>query len=371
MRVAIDCRSFLKRQYTGIGRYAYHLVKSLTEIDRNNEFQLYARKRLFDFHKQLPRFQAKNFTPHIDRFNRGPAHTLKDTDIFHFPSPSELKAPHSAKIIVTVHDLIFKAFPEGHTRATIELGCQQFEDIKKKASHIICCSQSTVNDLQKYFQIPKEKISLVDQGVNKNTFYTLEEQERLLAHRVIQEKGIEGPFILSVGTIEPRKNLVNLIYAFSQLKSAKKFSGVLVVAGMKGWMSEDLGALIEKLQLKDDIIFLGYLSNQELCYFYNLAKVFVFPSLYEGFGFPIVEAFCCSVPVVTSNVSSCPEVAGDAALMVDPKNSEEIAQAIDQIISDLSLADLLKQKGLLRAENFSFKKTAMETLRVYNEVYQL
>jgi len=371
MRVAINCRSFLKKQYTGIGRYAYHLVKSLNDIDCENEYHLYARKELFSFNKKLPSFYAKNFVPRIDRFNHGPAKVLKDIDVYHIPSPGSMEAPSNAKIVMTVHDLIFKAFPEGHTQQTIEAGQKQFTDIAQKASKIICCSKSTIDDLQKYFQIPSEKITLIYQGVDKSVFYRLSEEEDLLANKVLKERGIGTPYIFSVGTIEPRKNLINLIHAFHKLKAEGKFVGKLVIAGMTGWMNENMGTLVDKLELTKHVVFLGYLSDQELCYFYNKARVFVFPSFYEGFGFPIVEAFCCHVPVVTSNVSSCPEIAGDAALTIDPHSPDEIAEAIDRILSDHDFRDFLKKKGIERAEQFDFRKTAHETLSVYNEVYNL
>ncbi len=368
MRVAINCRSFLKKQYTGIGRYAYHLVKSLSDIDHENEYQLYARKGFFSFNKKLPNFQAKNFVPRIDRFNRGPAKTIKDADIYHFPSPEVLDAPANAKIVVTVHDIIFKAHPAGHTQQTIEAGQRQFEQINEKASKIICCSKSTVNDLKRFFQVADEKIALIYQGVDKGMFYCLKKEDVWIADKVLNEKGIKTPFILSVGTIEPRKNLINLIHAFQRLRTEGKFLGSLVVAGMKGWMLDDIGVLVKQLKLTEHIIFIGFLTDRELCYFYNKAEVFVFPSLYEGFGFPIIEAFCCGVPVVTSNVSSCPEIAGDAAITVNPNNPEAIAEAISRVIHDNVLKDQLRSKGQARAQDFDFNKTACETLKVYEEV---
>lgn len=370
MQIAINCRSFLSKHYTGIGRYAYHLVKSLSEIDNDNEYQLYARKGPFSFNKRLPRFQAGNFITRVDWFDRGPARILKNVDVYHFPSPGSLEAPIDAKIVVTVHDVIFKAFPKGHTQQTIEAGEEQFANIRGKASKIICCSQSTVNDLQKYFQVPAEKIALVYQGVDKSVFYRIGKAEEQLVDSVLKEIGVEAPFILSVGTIEPRKNLINLIHAFQALRDKGKFSGKLVVVGMKGWMHDDIGTLIETLNLKQHIIFLGYLPDRELRYLYNEAAVFAFPSFYEGFGFPIIEAFCCGAPVVTSNVSSCPEIAQDAALKVDPGSPEDIADAIARMIDDSDLRNILRGRGLKRAEDFDFRKTAHETLGVYKEVYE-
>ena len=201
MRVAIDCRSFLKKQYTGIGRYAYHLVKSLGDIDRDNEYHLYARKGLFCFKRKLPLFPSKNLLARVDRFNRGPAKFLKDIDIVHYPSPSPLEVPGNAKIVVTVHDLIFKSYPSGHTRETVQTGENQFRDIRQRAAKIICCSESTKNDLKKYYDIPDSRIATVHQGVDKAMFYRTPPSGESAVGRVLQKYGLKPPYILSVGTI--------------------------------------------------------------------------------------------------------------------------------------------------------------------------
>ena len=138
---------------------------------------------------------------------------------------------------------------------------------------------------------------------------------------------------------------------------------------MKGWLSEGIEDIIKKLKLKDEVIFLGFVSDCELRYLYNKAEAFVFPSFYEGFGFPIVEAFCCGTPVVTSNVSSCPEVTQEAALTVNPYNPKEIAEAIDKIVNNPQLRRELRDKGLKRAGDFNFRKTAQQTLQIYKEAY--
>lgn len=369
MFIGINCRSFLKRKYTGIGRYTYHLVKNLSEIDKENQYQLYAKKGFLNISKKLPYFGARNFLVKTDRFNRGIEKSLGKVDIYHSPSPDSLNINHGAKTIVTVHDLIFKTFPQGHTQRTLDETEKQFTSIGKIASKIICCSQNTVNDLKKHFHIPQHKIAMVYQGVDKGLFYSLPPEEMNAAYRLIRARGIREPFILSVGTIEPRKNLENILHAFDKLRTRGQFFGKLVVIGMKGWMSDGIEGLIRKLELKNHVVFLGYLSDRELRYFYNLAEIFVFPSFYEGFGFPIVEAFSCGTPVVTSNVSSCPEVAQDAAVIVDPHDPEDIAQGIARIVGDPKLKQTLREKALKRALDFSFRKTAQETLEVYKEVY--
>lgn len=368
MRIAINCRSFLNRNYAGIGRYAYNLVKTLSEIDHDNEYWLYVQKRYFDFKRRVPRVSAKNFDVKIDWLNRGIDHILKPIDIYHSPSPDYLNIKE-AKIITTVHDLVYKTYPQGHTPQTCETTDRQLTLIVEKADRIICCSKNTIKDLCHYFpEVNKKKIRLVYQGVDKSVFYPLPESELKRAQAVIRRKGITSPFILFVGTIEPRKNLQNLLRAFSQLKRKGRFPGKLVIIGMTGWMVEEVRRALKEVNLTTQVVFLGYVSDETLRYFYNLAEVFTFPSFYEGFGFPIVEAFCCGAPVVCSNVSSCPEIAHDAAVMINPNVPEEIADAIYKITDDKKLKVKLKEKAIARAADFSFLKTAQETLEVYKEL---
>jgi glycosyltransferase involved in cell wall biosynthesis len=370
MKIALNCRSFLNKQYTGIGRYTYHLLKSLSKIDHENEYLLYAKKGFFNLNKRLPSFPSKNFILKVDRFGLGLKNALGPFDIYHSPSPEAVVIENDAKIIVTVHDVIFKTFPQGHTQKTLDDTDQQFKDFVKKASKIICCSHNTASDLQKYFNVSQEKIALIYQGVDKDIFYPLDKKEDILANLILKSKGIRFPYILFVGTIEPRKNLTNILHAFEKVHSRKQFSGKLVIIGMKGWMCEGIDSLVRKLELRNHVAFMGYLSDHELRYFYNKTEAFVFPSFYEGFGYPILEAFCCGAPVVTSKVSSCPEVAGDAALLTNPYDPEDIAKAISCIVNDKALQESLRRKGLERCRQFSFHKTAQETLKVYAEVYR-
>ena len=159
MNIAINCRSFLNREYTGIGRYTYHLIKSYCEIDQENTYLLYAKKGIFNFNKRLPRFWGDNVNLIIDRFNRGIEKSLGKIDVYHSPSPESIAVNGGSKIVVTVHDLIFKTFPQGHTQQTVDDTEKKFENLREKADKIICCSNNTINDLQKYFNVNPEKIS--------------------------------------------------------------------------------------------------------------------------------------------------------------------------------------------------------------------
>ncbi|MCB9771394.1 MAG: glycosyltransferase family 4 protein [Candidatus Omnitrophica bacterium] len=368
MRIAINCRSFLLKNYTGIGRYAFNLVKSLSEIDKEDEFWLYVQKKYFDFKRSIPRVPADNFTVKVDWFGQGLNKTLSPVDIYHTPTIETLSV-EKTKIIVTVHDLVYKTYPQGHTQQSRDTAEKQLTETVKKADRIICCSQSTINDLRRNFSVREDQISLVYQGVDKNIFYPLNDSARERAAAYLRKKGIDQPFLLFVGTIEPRKNLQNLLLALSILKKKKLFKGKLVVSGMKGWMVEGLEEVIKKFDLTNDVIFPGYVADEDLRALYNLCEVFIFPSFYEGFGFPIVEAFSCGAAVITSNVSACPEISADAAIMIDPYNPDQIADAVIRMIDDKTLKNNLRVKALRRANHFSFQKTAQETLAVYKDVY--
>jgi len=367
MRIAINCRSILSRKRTGVGRYTWHLVDQLKAIDQTNDYSLYAPRKFFDFKRTTPWIGGGNFKFKHDPFKAGPAKTLGNIDIYHSPSPDALNVT-GCKIIVTVHDLIYKTFPQGHTPATIETSEKQFREITQRADKIICCSESTRRDLHEHFKLPQDRSCVIYQGVDRKVFYPMEEDPFYQAQWLMKARGISRPFLLFVGTIEPRKNLVNLLEALAYLREHKKFSGQLVVVGMKGWLSDGLKEFIGKLKIGSSVKFLGFVSDDELRILYNKAEAFVFPSFYEGFGFPIVEAMSCGAPVITSNTSSCIEVAGEAALSVSPRDPQSIANAIARITGDRALREALIEKGLKRSRDFSFEKTAQETLQVYKEV---
>ncbi len=367
MRIAINCRSILKPQRTGIGRYTHHLIDALARTDSINEYCLYAQRSLLDFKRRTPLSSAPNFKVRRDFFSLGINRLCPQADVYHLPSP-DLIEKTSAKVVVTVHDLIDKTHPQSHTAQTIALSDTKMRAVIQRADKIICCSKTTRDDLHRFFKVDQERSCVIYQGVDRGVFFPLSASEDGHADSVMQELGVTGPYILFVGTLEPRKNLVNVLEAFAVIRNKRKFTGKLLVVGMKGWMMGQLNALLSRYGLKDEVVFLGYVTDGQLRILYNKSTAFVFPSLYEGFGFPIVEAFACSAAVVTSNTSSCAEVAGDAALTVDPNSSSAIAEAILKIIEDAKLCASLKARGQEQAARFSFDETARQTLLVYQEV---
>ncbi|MDE2010056.1 MAG: glycosyltransferase family 4 protein [Candidatus Omnitrophica bacterium] len=364
LRIAVNCRSILLTRRTGIGRYTYHLLEALGQIDQANEYILHTPKALFDFKRRLPDFSGyKNLRRYPDYFKQGAGRY----DVYHFPCLGDISS-YTGKLVVTIHDFVYKTWPQTHTPQAVESMERCMQAVAEKADHIICISENTRRDLHRLYNVAYEKSSVVYNGVDHDMFRPLSSQERLAAAGGLKTLGIERPYVLYVGTIEPRKNLDGLLEGFALLKAGKAFDGLLVVAGMKGWMMESLRERIKGLGIEKDVVFTGFISDETLRLLYNMAEVFVFPSLYEGFGFPIVEAFCCGAPVVTSATSSCAEIAGDAAVTVDPQDTGKIARAMEQVLTDQTLKKSLQEAGLKRAQEFSFLTMARKTLDVYRKI---
>jgi glycosyltransferase involved in cell wall biosynthesis len=284
-------------------------------------------------------------------------------NIIHDPSvisPTLLSI--KSKKIVTVYDLVPFIYPKLHPNQTLWSYRLFFKKILNKSDMIITISQNSKKDLMRLFKINENKIKVIQLAVSEE-FRILDDEQKKSA----KQNNPLGKFILFVGTLEPRKNIPGLLRAFYQLKK-KGFEHKLVIVGKKGWKYEDIFRTIKKLNLKKEVIFLGYVPQEEIINLYNAADLFVFPSLYEGFGLPPLEAMACGCPVVVSNTSSMPEVCGNAALYVNPYNVPEIAQAMERVLTDTKLKKDMIKKGLKQAKKFSWEKNARETLEVYEEL---
>ena len=351
MKIGLDIRSTLKKK-TGIGNYTLNLIENLARIDHTNKYFLYSKKKIIDRKRKLPKIPGKNFHHRVDYFSFGPEGMLKEVDIFH-TSSYDLKKPKHAKLVLTVHDVIHKAFPAAHAPETVELVDRQLKEILPQASLIMADSETTKVDFLKWYPFEENRIRVVYSGVSNWFKPTGQNKE---------------PYFVFVGTIEPRKNIVNLIRAFNILKKEHRLKHKLIIIGMKGWMYEEVFKSVEDLNISMDVIFKDYVNAEELRVWYNKAEVFIYPSLYEGFGLPILEAFACGAPVVTSNTSSCAEIAEGAALLVDPQNVNEISSAILRLSQNQALRNELISKGLERAKQFSWEKTASQVLSIFKEV---
>jgi len=288
-------------------------------------------------------------------------------DVFH-TSSYNISPPKNSKLVVTIHDVIYKAYPRGHSRETREEIDKNLKQILKRADMLIAVSETTKMDVLKWYSVPAEKIKVVYSGANQQISKI--EKSNTLFDRLKEKYSISDRFLLFVGTIEPRKNIEGLIKAYQILKAEHKLPHQLVIVGMKGWGYERVFDLIKTYGLEKEVIFTDYIPSEsrDLNLFYNFAEILVYPSFYEGFGFPIVEAFKCGLPVITSNTSSCAEVAGNAAVLINPNNSGEIVKAVLKIVNDVDLKNQLRVKGLIRSGFFSWEKAARETLEVFSEV---
>ena len=280
-----------------------------------------------------------------------------------FLAPIFLRIP----VVVSILDMSFLRFPETcdklfgtYLRIMIPL-------IKRRVTGVITISEFSKKEIIELLKIPKNKIKVIHLGC-KNKYKVINDPEKIVKTREKYARGYR--YLLHVGTLEPRKNVNAIIDAFDLLKRKHNISHKLILCGGKGWYYHKIFTKITELDLGDDVIFTGYMSEDNLCLLYNSADIFVFPSLYEGFGLPVLEAMACGCPVITSKCSSLSEIAGDGAVLINPAEPGEIAEKIWQILNDDELRKGLREKGLQQSKKFSWDKTADETLKYLQEAVQ-
>jgi glycosyltransferase involved in cell wall biosynthesis len=363
MRIGIDVRSTLKKR-TGIGYYTLDLIGSIAKIDSKNSYFLYSYIRPFDIKRRLPSLPAANFRHRVDRLRYRPGSTMRDMDIFH-TSSYDVRIPGRAKLVTTVHDIVPLIFPQGYSDDHL-MGLEKvLERVLDESAVVIADSLNTRKDLEARFPGSGARIEVVYPG-RDDSFSPVDKEK---AAAVIRKKySINGEFILYVGGMDPRKNVPRLIEAFRILKKDGNIPHRLVVLGRKGAGTDQAMELARVSGVDKDMIFPGYVDRNDINLFYSACGAFVYPSLYEGFGLPILEAFSSGAPVVTSSTSSCAEIASDAALTVDPEDVEAIARALQKIISDKDLANDLKARGIARARDFSWHDSAARMLELFRTV---
>ena len=273
-----------------------------------------------------------------------------------------LKAP--CPYLVTIHDMSLFIHGEMHTRKSLWSVRSLLPLVARRADAIIAVSESARRDILSVLRVPAQKVRVIHEAAGEE-YRVLDRPGEL--HRVSATYGLQDPFILSVGTIEPRKNLQRLLLAYARLKQAGQKETLLLV-GQLGWKYQGVLREIERLGLQDRVRILGYVPDADLPAIYNLARALAFPSLYEGFGLPILEAMACGTPVLTSNCSSMPEVAGEAAVLVDPCSQESLTEGLHRILQDASFREQLRAAGFKRAAQFSWSRAAAETTRLYENL---
>ncbi len=368
MRVGIDARLVYYSQ-AGIGQYILHLAKWLAQIDGANEYVLLQSRK-----DQTTIIERANFrrvslwTPSHHRFEQQalPAEIARlGLDLLHSP---DFIPPFRAncRTVITVHDLAFLVFPQFLTSQSARY-YGQIDQAVRRADHIIADSESTRRDVLRMLGAPPHKVSVVYLAANPIYRPIPLAQSR---RRVGDRFGLTGDFILTVGTIEPRKNLATLLRAFRQLLDAYKLDVELALVGGQGWLYDEIPSLVRDLRLTERAHFLGRVSNEDLLHLYNAAGALAHPAFYEGFGLPPLEAMSCGTPVIVTNSSSLPEVVGDAGLLVEAEDVDAWSVGLWRIFADDDLRDELSQKALARSRRFSWERTARQTLRIYEHVVQ-
>jgi glycosyltransferase involved in cell wall biosynthesis len=271
-------------------------------------------------------------------------------------------------VVVTIHDLAFEHLPQTFTRR----GAWQLKmTVRRTARHaarIATVSEFSRKDIVTTYRLPKEKVVVTYNGVNANFNPSPNRSDEAVLIR--QKYGIARAFILTVGSLQPRKNLVRLIRAYSQLRTQyPEFGEQLVIVGRKLWLHDEIFKEVKEQRWSKDVILTGYVPEEDLPALYRAARAFAYPSFFEGFGLPVLEAMACGTPVVTSNLSSMPEITGEGAMLVDPFEEQTIAAGLYCVVTDESLRYRLREDGLLQAQRFTWRNTAEKTFQLYHETY--
>jgi glycosyltransferase involved in cell wall biosynthesis len=370
MRVGMNAEPAFQRIPTGVGVYALALCRGLVEIGQADELVIFhaAHDEVPPEVGELP-VDRVGFTLSRDRLydawmaDRRPApqSITGDVDVVHSTGPA-IPPPGGAALVVTVHDLAPIRFADRYPRRARSVYKRGAVIAAAEAARIITPSRSTALDVEEFYGVERERIRVVPHGVDMSDL-EIHDAEQLWARR-----GIAEPYLLWVGTQEQRKNVVAVLDAFTRLAPRHPRLS-LVLHGPNGWLGDEVGEGLRQRDIHSrTIVSEGSLPRSELAALYARATVFVYPSLYEGFGMPVLEAMACGTPVVTSNISALPETAGDAALLVDPLDGEALAEAVGRVIEDPTVAEDLSRRGQKRAAGFTWAETARRTWAIYEEV---
>lgn len=365
MRIGIDASRAAIIKRSGTENYSYYLIRALLDIDSQNEYSLYFNHPPRDGALRAPNAQWVVIPfPRLWTHVRLSLEMLRAaSDILFVPS-HVLPIIHPRHSVVTVHDLGYLYYPEAHPRfSRIYLDWSTRYNVWS-ATHVIADSECTAMDLSRHYKVPRQKITVVYPGLNPN-MRPIEDTE---SHRVVRTKyAIPGDYIFSLGTLQPRKNWLRLIEAFAPL-AVERENLFLVIGGKQGWLYEPIMEHIQTLGLEQRVILPGYVAEEDLPALLSGAAAFAFPSLYEGFGFPILEAMACGTPVACSNTSSLPEVAGEAALTFDPLDVGAITAALNHILDDAALRVELVARGFERVRLFTWEKAARRVLEILSTI---
>jgi glycosyltransferase involved in cell wall biosynthesis len=365
MKIGLEAERANHPHPTGVERYATELIRYLAKLDHDNEYILYFRTEPQDWFKSLP----ANFKLRVIPFPKFWTQTRLTWELFWHPvdvflmTIQALPFFHPKNSIITVHDIAYELYPKAfapfmrfYLKLTTRWGVW-------RAKKILVVSQSTKNDIIRLYGADPGKIEAVHLGVDEKYLPLPYEQ----VQAVLDRYGLSHKkYILFVGTMQPRKNITGLVSAFEKLKKDNHIEEKLVLVGGKGWLWEPIMEQIETSPVRDSIKIMDYVKMEDLPALYNGAALLTLPALYEGFGLPPLEAMACGTPVVVSNLSSLPEVVGDAGELVDPNSIDSIAQGLLKVLEDPQLREQMSRRGLERAKQFTWQTCAKKALDMLN-----
>jgi glycosyltransferase involved in cell wall biosynthesis len=370
MRIGLDGIP-LATPRTGVGHYTFELARHLALAASDHKFQLVS-PFAFDppiADEELPS-NLKAIRPQVGAWRRrwfavGLPLYLRQAaiDLFHgtnYDVPLWSKCPS----VLTIHDLSLLLYGSTHEGRLARRGRYRLPIMARRAAAIITPSEAVKREVSQYLKIKPSKLFVVPEAA-RSFFRPVTPEE---SEKVRRRFKIEGDFILCVGTIEPRKNLITLLQAFEEVVRHTQLKPQLVVAGKVGWLTDKLFSRADQSDAADRLVFTGYLGDDELRALYSAASVFVYPSIYEGFGLPVLEAMACGAPVITSDIPSLNETAGNAARLVSPNDAQALAKNVVDLLENKSEQQYLSQAGIKHSQQFSWEKTARATLDVYSEV---
>ena len=373
IQVAVEIQPALE-DHTGVGWYLYELLNNIdrSEIEIIGNYFNFLNRH--DYSKSLSNLDLKynklQYVPYriykilTEKYNV--SYNLffrKKTDIYHFTRyilPNNIKG----KVILNIYDLVFEKYIETMESKNRESFKRSFYKSIKRADQIITISESSKNELVEILKVPENKIHIVQPGID---FQKFNKKNSEITKSVILKYSLPEDYILYLGTLEPRKNISSIIRAYGSLRNSDKITEKLVIAGKKGWLFSEIFDLIKSLDLENEVILTDYVAEFDKPAIYQNAKLFVFPSLYEGFGMPILEAMAAGIPVITSNTSAMPEVAGDAAILVNPLSIEEISEAMLEVMNNDKLSNELISKGFDQCRKFTWSNSTNKLVKIYKK----
>ena len=377
MHIGIDAHA-IGAQQGGNETYNRNLIRALAEVDNHNRYTIFLSKERAaqewrnGFARQFPNFEIRLLpgpTPLIRvplalafELRRLPPQSQVNVLHVQYTAPPFCPAP----VVATIHDLAFEHMPETFTwRGSMQLKLT-VRRTARRAARIATVSEYSRQDLLRTYHLAPEKVTVTYNGIESH--FTPQPTSPGEAEDVRQRFGINREFLLAVGSLQPRKNLIRLIRAYAKLRGENSgFAPQLVIVGRKLWLTSEIFAEVRRQRWAEDVILTGYVTDEDLPKLYRAATAFVYPSLFEGFGLPPVEAMACGTPVITSNNSSLPEVVGNAAVLIDACDERALSEALLQIVGDQPLRARLREQGIEQAKKYTWRDAAEKTLQLYQE----